>query len=277
MTLTYHPVVAFENQLQRPSAVLASADATDSDFPISNLAVGNLGDVAALTGTTTNQFVLDLGVVNQPVGAVFLRFIAGWEDIASIHLEADDEDTFTSPPFDQTYTDFIPQDDEWDINIPRRPHFQAFFEPVEYQYWRVTIVRTGGSVDLELGAGYFGPHVPLNTLIDGIAAYGLQVETESASEEEQSDLDIDFYYARSQRRIATLKLEGSTDAKATAMWLKKLQYAGHHSDVLYCYNPLVTDAGLIQYSTIWGKARLTGFNHHEFDSWEGSLVVRERT
>lgn len=276
MAITSHPVIGYENQLRRSTAVLSSADDTDANYPLTNMASGNLGVVSALTSTTSNAFVLDIGVADQEVGVVFLRFRENWEDITSIRVEGDTENTFTSPPFDTTYTNLFPASDEWEIGMPRRPVFRAVFTNVAYQYWRVTITRTTGTNDLTIGACYIGPNVQLSTTVEGIAVFGQSVMVDAATEELTADIDTDFRFARSQRRSTQIKLMGAPSDVARAKWFKKLMFAARNADIFYSYNPTETDPALIHAETLWGLGQIDSFTFASLNNWEGTLTIRER-
>lgn len=278
MAITAHPVIGYENQLRRSTAVLTSDDDTDADYPLANMASGNLGVVAALTNTTQNKFVLHLGtgVIDQEVGAVFLRFRENWEDITSIVVEANETDSWGSPSYTATYTTLFPADDEWEIGTPRRPVFRAVFTNVAYEFWRVTINRTVGTDDLTIGACYIGPNVQLSSTVEGIAVFGQSVSVDATTEELTSDIDTDFRFARSQRRSTAIKLMGSPSDVARAKWYKKLMFAARNADIFYSYNPTETDPALIHAETLWGTGRIDSFTFASLDNWEGTLTIRER-
>jgi len=182
----------------------------------------------------------------------------------------------SAPDFDEEITGLWPA--AWDIRIPKRPIARIVDEVgASDQYWGVQIERDSDAEDLTVAACQISVGVQLNSLVDGIAAYGHSVDVESATEEIPSDLDNDFRFARSPRRLSSVKLECSSQDRARSSWAKKLQFACHNHDILYCYNPIETDPALIQFETLWGLGRLSGFSFAGFDDWEGSLTVRERT
>lgn len=275
MTLSTHPVIAFENLLRRTQATLSSADA-DPDFPLINMAGGNLGIVTLLGTGTSKQFVLDAGA---PVscGSLFLRFQAGWEDIASVRIRGAADSLLSSGVVhDETLTDLWPAEGDWPINIPRRPVVRSAWENVSAQYWGVDIERTGGPVDLAIAAAQFSPMVQLKSWVEGIAVFGTTVATAAATEEKTADVDTDFRFARSPRRTATVKLMAIPEAVARSSWYGKLQFAAFNSDILYIYNPAETDPVLMHNETLWGTGHLDTLTFVGANDWEGTLTIRER-
>lgn len=273
MTINSQPVIGYQNWLDHPDAVLSSSD-VEAGSSLTNLVDPNLGVVLSLGTGTSKSFDIDRGTA-ESVAAFYIRFRGGWSDIVSVRLQLSTVSDFSTAVYDSTLTGQIPT--SWLAGEPRRPIFRVYFDAVTARYARITVARTSGAVALWVARVYVGPAVQLQSEVEGIAVDGGDIEVETATAEETADIDSDFRFCRPQRRFSRLKLAAIPEAKALSEFYRRLNYAAANFDVLYIWNPLEEDAGLLTTQAIFGQARfVSALTYPEQNWWEAALRIRER-
>ncbi len=123
----------------------------DPFYPLSNLKHPHALKTFRSTSSATSVLVFDMQSAATIDSFLAVGSSIGTLDLTAVTIEANALDTWTSPPFSSTVTDF-----DYSANFASK-----FFTAQTYRYWRLTLVGTADYV--EVGKIFLGSSVSLTS------------------------------------------------------------------------------------------------------------------